>query len=108
METPSIISKNRILAETENLQPNPENLTGEGKGNKHKRSPQTPSTKQMNITRRRFDDPDSTTLRSLSFTSQNAELMQARYENWKLSQRLVKSNQTLEFLELERRLEREA
>lgn len=107
MESPDIINKHTLLVESENLGPQGENFIGEGKNNKHKRSPQTPSAKQMNVTRRRFDDPESTIPRSLNFNAQNAELMHSKYENWKLGQSLRKTEETLKFIELERKLERE-
>lgn len=88
------------------LQPHNENLEPVDTSTKQKRAPttpQTPSVKQLNITRRKFDVESNLLSRQLSFT--NPDLMNIKYNLWLSQKENERNKELISFLELERNFE---
>jgi hypothetical protein len=85
----------------ESLYPLKHSLQAAPKQKRGPSTPLTPSVKQMNITRRKFEDKGNLQPQQLDFGGE--DLLDLKYQNWILGRESTYKSDTIQFLELERK-----
>lgn len=85
----------------ESLYPLKHSLQAASKQKRGPSTPLTPSVKQMNITRRKFEDKGN--LQPLQLDFGGEDLLDIRYQNWLLERESAYKSDIIQFLELERK-----